>query len=214
LKFGPGVIFSYVNGMKSSADAAPTPERILDAAESLLRRHGAEKTNVVDVARMLGMSHGNIYRHFPSKKALLDAVAVRWLNVVTAPLEAIACDRSRPAAARLKSWFDHLRAAKLKKVRGDPELFRVHYKYVQALREVSDEHVTNLLGQVERIIADGITTKEFSPKLNTTAAARAFLQATSRFHHPALVMLDPPPRDADARAVFGLLLAGLRTGGI
>ena len=40
------------------------PERILDAAEAVLRRHGTEKANVVDIARSLDMSHGNIYRHF------------------------------------------------------------------------------------------------------------------------------------------------------
>jgi AcrR family transcriptional regulator len=178
----------------------------------VLRRHGPEKTNVVDIAQALGMSHGNIYRHFPSKKALLEAVAVRWLNAVNAPLEAIAADKTRSAGDRLKSWFDHLRASKLKKVRGDPELFRVHYQYFQSLREVADDHVTHLHRQVERIIADGIAGKEFSPKVNPVAAARAFLQATARFHHPAMVMLDPPPKDADARAVFALLLAGLRAG--
>jgi AcrR family transcriptional regulator len=200
--------------MKTMSDEAPISERILDAAESVLRRHGPEKTNVVDIAKLLGMSHGNIYRHFPSKKALLDAVAIRWLNVVTVPLEAIAADKTRPAGERLKAWFDHLRAAKLKKVRRDPELFRVHFKYFQSLREVTDEHVLNLHRQVERIIADGIAAKEFSPKPNPAAAARAFLQATARFHHPALVMLDPPPKDADARAVFALLLAGLRAGAV
>jgi AcrR family transcriptional regulator len=198
--------------MKMTPATIPIAERILDAAESVLRRHGPEKTNVVDIARVLGMSHGNIYRHFPSKKALLDAVAVRWLAVVTAPLEAIAADQIRPAGERLRSWFDHLRAAKLKKVRADPELFRVHYQYFQSLREVTDQHVLNLHKQIERMIADGMATKEFSPKLNVPATARAFLQATSRFHHPALVMLDPPPKDADARAVFSLLLAGLRAG--
>jgi AcrR family transcriptional regulator len=200
--------------MKTMSDDAPIADRILDAAERVLRRHGPEKTNVVDIAKILDMSHGNIYRHFPSKKALLDAVAIRWLNIVTAPLQAIAADKSRPAGERLKSWFDHLRAAKLKKVRGDPELFRVHFKHFQSLREVTDEHVLNLHGQVERIISDGIAAREFPAKLSVPAAARAFLQATARFHHPALVMLDPPPRDADARAVFELLLAGLRAGAV
>ena len=66
--------------------AAPLVDRILAAAETVLRRHGVEKTNVVDIARALGISHANIYRHFPSKKALLDAVAARWLERVTAPL--------------------------------------------------------------------------------------------------------------------------------
>jgi hypothetical protein len=90
----------------------------------------------------------------------------------------------------------------------------MHFKYVESLREVTDDHILNLLGQVERIIADGMAAKEFSAKQNAAGAARAFLQATSRFHHPALVMLDPPPRDADARAVFALLLAGLRAGAV
>ena len=73
-------------------EAIPPVDRILAAAEVVLRRHGVEKTNVVDVARALGISHTSIYRHFPSKKALLDAVAAHWLNVVTSPLKVIAKD--------------------------------------------------------------------------------------------------------------------------
>ena len=195
-------------------EEAPLSQRILDAAEAMLRRHGAEKTNVVDVARALGMSHGNIYRHFPSKKAILDAVAVRWLDRVTDPLAAIAADRRRPASKRLAAWFDALRLAKRRKVRDDPELFRVYHQIATAMREVVSEHVGALLDQVERIIADGIAAGEFSDHLDPKVAARAFLHATSAFHHPAMVMLEPQPTDANAKAVLGLLLAGLRAGAI
>ncbi len=190
----------------------PLPQRILDAAEGLLRRHGPEKTNVVDIARVLGMSHGNIYRHFPSKKALLEAVAVRWLHALMGPLEAIAADHSRPAPERLAAWFDTLRIAKRHKVRDDPELFRVHHDIVIAMREVVVEHVEALRGQVARIITDGIATGDFSSRLDPFEAARAFQNATLAFHHPALVAQDPPPTDADARAVLELLLAGLKKG--
>ena len=194
------------------AEAVPLSQRILDAAESVLRRHGAEKTNVVDIARVLGMSHANIYRHFPSKQALLDAVAVRWLHRVADPLEAIANDRARPASERLAAWFNALREAKRHKVRDDPELFQVYHNTVMAMREVVDEHVATLAGQVEMIIADGMAAGEFTPGPSPAALARAFQQATLAFHHPALVMQDPSPTDADARAVLGLLLAGLRAG--
>ena len=105
--------------------AAPLRERILDATEAALRRYGVEKTNVVDIARALDMSHGNIYRHFPSKQALLNAVVVRWLEAVTNPLGVIADDRSHPASKRLAAWFEALRAIKRRKVRDDLELFRV-----------------------------------------------------------------------------------------
>ena len=44
-----------------------TPERILEATEDVLRRFGLAKATVVDVARALDVSHGSVYRHFPSK---------------------------------------------------------------------------------------------------------------------------------------------------
>src|SRR5258708_39655253 len=74
-----------------------TPERILEATEEVLRRFGLAKATVVDVARVLDVSHGSVYRHFPSKASLRDAVAKRWLDRVNAPLEKIA-EGAGPAA--------------------------------------------------------------------------------------------------------------------
>ncbi len=194
------------------SEETPIAQRILDAAEVVLRRHGADKANVVDVARVLGMSHGNIYRHFPSKQALINAVALRWLHAVTLPLEAVVNDRTQPASARLSTWFDTLRAIKRRKVLDDPELFRVHHNIVEQAPEIVTEHVTTLYAQVEEMIAEGVAEGEFSPRLQPAVAARAFLQATAPFHHPALILQGPPTSDEDARAVFALLLAGLRVG--
>ena len=191
---------------------APLPERILDAAEAALRRYGVEKTNVVDIARALDMSHGNIYRHFPSKQALINAVVVRWLEALTRPLAAITDDPARPAAERLAAWFDAIRVIKRRKVRDDPELFRVHYEVVEHSHEVVEEHVRTMLGQIEKMIAEGVAAKEFARKLDIKVAAQAFLHATSPFHHPAMVMREPPLTEANARAVLALLLAGLRAG--
>lgn len=73
-----------------------TAERILEASEGVLRRFGPAKATVVDVARELGVSHGSVYRHFPSKAALRDAVAERWLASVLEPLAEVA-DWERPA---------------------------------------------------------------------------------------------------------------------
>jgi AcrR family transcriptional regulator len=188
----------------------PLSERILDATVAMLRRHGVDKTNVVDVARALGMSHGNIYRHFSSKQALINAVAARWLRAVLDPLEAIASSRSRAPSKRLAAWFDTLREIKQRKVIDDPELFRLHHQIVSQIPEVVAEHVAALLRQVQSIIEDGIKTGEFSSRLDPPVAARAFLQATTPFHHPALLLQNPPHSEADARAVFNLLLAGMK----
>ena len=190
----------------------PLPERILDAAERVLRRHGAEKTNVVDIARVLGMSHGNIYRHFPSKKALLDAVASRWLHKVTSPLQAIANDRTCSAPERLVQWFDTLRTVKQHKVLDDPELFRVYHRLAVAAGELVREHVDDLLAQVEQIITDGMAAGDFSDRLNPRSAARSCMHGMSSFHHPALLSQGTLPEEEDARAMLAMLLAGLRAG--
>src|SRR5581483_9539667 len=149
----------------------PLAQRILDTAETVLRRHGPEKTNVVDIARILGMSHANIYRHFPSKKALLEAVATRWLHALTDPLEVITNDHARPAAERLAAWFNHLRKIKRRKLVEEPELFQVHLNIVGMAPEVVTEHVRTLHRQVECIIADGVATGEFSKTIDPAVAA-------------------------------------------
>ena len=66
-----------------------TSERILEVTEDVLRRFGLAKATVVDVARALDVSHGSVYRHFPSKASLRQAVAKRWLDRFNAPLQQI-----------------------------------------------------------------------------------------------------------------------------
>ncbi|MEJ1158044.1 TetR/AcrR family transcriptional regulator [Prosthecomicrobium sp. N25] len=56
-----------------------TRTRILDEAERLFRHYGYAKTTVADIARELGMSPANVYRFFPSKAAINEAIAERML---------------------------------------------------------------------------------------------------------------------------------------
>ena len=78
-----------------------TREKILEAAEVVLRRFGSAKTNVVDVARALGVSHGSVYRHFASKAELRDAVIETWLKRTSEPLAKFVAGRG-PALPRLR----------------------------------------------------------------------------------------------------------------
>ena len=160
-----------------------TRERILEAAEEVLRRYGPAKANVVDVARALGVSHGSVYRHFPSKAALRDAVTERWLESISEPLEAIAAGKGT-APERLERWLDSLVQAKRRKALDDPELFATYIELAADAREVVRAHVETLVDQLDRIIADGVAHGEFVAD-DPRAAARAAFDATSRFHNPA-----------------------------
>ncbi len=185
-----------------------TPERILAAAEEVLRRFGPAKMTVVDVARALSVSHGSIYRHFPSKAALHDAVAEHWLAEKSVPLTMIA-NEDGPARERLRRWLHLLCSTKRKYALDDPELFATYRELAGEARDVVKAHVEHLVAQITQIIRDGIAQGEFATA-DPVVSARAVLTATIRFHDPAhAAEWSDPDIDAALDAVWSLLLVGL-----
>lgn len=192
-------------------DSALTAERILDAAEEVLRRYGPAKATVIDVARFLEVSHGSIYRHFSSKVALRDAVAERWLHRVSTPLAQIAAE-SGSASERLLRWFQQLMLLKRQKVLQDPELFATYSAIAAAAHGVVQAHIDDLLRQLTQIIASGVASQEFQVT-DAQATAQAVFTATIRFHHPAHAPdWTNPDIDADFAQVWRLVTAGLQAG--
>src|SRR5882724_8711886 len=160
-----------------------TPERILEVTEDVLRRFGLAKATVVDVARALDVSHGSVYRHFPSKASLRDAVAKRWLDRVNVPLEKIA-EGTGPAPVRLERWLRALFAIKHKKFCEDPEMFATYLTLAREARDVVRAHKDGLVDQIAHILSDGVKQGAFHVP-DVKASARAVFDATSSFHHPA-----------------------------
>lgn len=185
-----------------------TPERILEVTEDVLRRYGLAKATVVDVARALDVSHGSVYRHFPSKASLREAVAKRWLDRLSAPLTEIA-EASGPAAERLDRWLRTMFSIKHKRLADDPEMFATYLTLArEACRSVKG-HKDCLVDQIARILSDGVKEGVFEVG-DVKVSARAVFDATSRFHHPAHAD-EWNEADAPARidALLALVLKGL-----
>ena len=185
-----------------------TPERILEATEEVLRRYGLAKATVVDVARALDVSHGSVYRHFPSKASLRQAVAKRWLDRANAPLQKIA-ETTGPAPARLDKWLRTMIDIKYKKVCEDPEMFATYLTLAQEACEAVRAHKERLVDQVAHIISDGVKQGAFQVT-DAKVAARAVFDATTRYHHPAHSdEWKDPAKAGRIDALLGLLLRGL-----
>ena len=185
-----------------------TPERILEATEEVLRRYGLAKATVVDVARALDVSHGSVYRHFPSKASLRQAVAKRWLDRANAPLQKIA-ETTGPAPARLEKWLRTMIDIKYKKVCEDPEMFATYLTLAQEACEAVKAHKERLVDQVAHIISDGVKQGVFQAA-DIKLAARAVFDATTRYHHPAHSdEWKDPAKPARIDALLALLLRGL-----
>jgi AcrR family transcriptional regulator len=54
--------------------------RVLDAAERVLTREGAEALTTTRVAAEAGISVGSLYQYFPDKGAIIDALARRYMD--------------------------------------------------------------------------------------------------------------------------------------
>ena len=88
------------------ADARRNYERVLAAAREAFAE-GGESTALEEIARRAGVGIGTLYRHFPNRQALLEAL---YLNEVEQVCQSAAqLDGADPWEA-LTSWFERVMA--------------------------------------------------------------------------------------------------------
>jgi AcrR family transcriptional regulator len=192
------------------SDGPLTRERILAAAEEVIRKYGPAKATVVDVARALGVSHAAVYRHVSTKAELRDLVVGRWVEAVMSPLREIVT-KPGPAPERLREFFDALIAVKRRRATEDPELFAAYRTLAADAHGVVASHVDELVRLVAEVIRAGVEEGTFRAA-DPVAAGRAMLFATMRFHHPAHAGdWADPSLDCAFADVWQLLMGGLVT---
>ncbi|MCC9305558.1 TetR/AcrR family transcriptional regulator; helix-turn-helix transcriptional regulator [Kitasatospora sp. RB6PN24] len=79
------------------ADAARNRARLLDVAAQVFADRGVSVTTE-EIAKAAGVGVGTLFRHFPTKEALLEAVLVRRLETLTSEIGRLT-EEQEPAAA-------------------------------------------------------------------------------------------------------------------
>lgn len=154
------------------------------------------------------MTHANVYRYFPSKDALLDAVAGRWLREVEARLAGIA-DAPDPADDKIERLLTALATVQRDALVEEPNLFAVHLDATVAARPIARRHRVRLRSLVERVVEEGITSGIFSARDRERAIAYIF-DASYRFTHPLAIQHDAEvPRDL-IEARFGAVIHAIQ----
>lgn len=85
----------------------PRQQEIVERTVDLVRQGGLGNVTMKKIAELVGVSDAALYRHFPTKEALLLAVLGRVSGMLLGPVEAIAAERSTPAAERLERILHH-----------------------------------------------------------------------------------------------------------
>jgi AcrR family transcriptional regulator len=93
------------SGRAQRVDARANRGRILDVADQVFGRAG-ESASTEDVARLAGVGIATVFRHFPTKAALLEAVLLRRFDRLSQQAEAL-LNAGDPGKAFL-DFFSHL----------------------------------------------------------------------------------------------------------
>jgi AcrR family transcriptional regulator len=99
---------------KSRTDAQRNRERILEVAKQAFTRFGAS-ASLDDIARQAGVGAGTLYRHFPTRDALIEAVYRSEVEKLAAAQRKFA--DTLPPLDALRSWMllfvDHIAAKQI-----------------------------------------------------------------------------------------------------
>jgi len=95
-------------------------EAILAAAREIMRRDGVAALNLNEVARLVGMQTPSLYKYFPSKFALYDALFRMAVRLFRESEEQI-WNTSQPIWERIEAWFE----TRLLLVQEHPDLYHL-----------------------------------------------------------------------------------------
>ncbi len=169
--------------------ARPSPEetraRIVEVGEGLFRRLGFAKTTVADIAGELGMSSANVYRFFPSKHAIVEAICGRCLAEIDENAWAVARARGS-AAQRLDRLFQGI-------IRYHKENFiaekRLHDIVLIAIEEnwgAILAHKQTVRNAIELVLRDGIESGEID-QVDPRETSEHLMRGMICFCHPVLM---------------------------
>ena len=187
-----------------------TRARIIETAEALFRRLGFAKTAVADIAGELGMSPANVYRFFPSKNAIVEAICQRCLSELDEKAWAVARSRGS-AGARLERLFLEIMKYHLENL---IEEKRVHDIVLVAMEnnwEAVQAHMERIRAIIEVILRDGIESGEFE-RVEPHETSLLIKKAMVAFCHPLMLaegLQDGEDLEPQARATIRFLLRAI-----
>jgi AcrR family transcriptional regulator len=86
------------------ADAQRNRERLIEVARDVFREQGYD-ASLDEVAKRAGVGAGTLYRHFPNRETLLDAIMQSWVDRVNEAAEKTLAHEGSPRDMLLQ-WFE------------------------------------------------------------------------------------------------------------
>jgi AcrR family transcriptional regulator len=179
------------------SDAARNRERLLEVASDAFAREGVD-ASLERIAKGAGVGVGTLYRHFPTRDALVEAVFRRNVEAVVADADELLA--TKPPGEALAEWMQRFVAYVAAK-RG----LATHLKSVLA---ADSELFTHSHAQLSSAIERLVTAAGGSGDIRGDADPTDVLRALSG----VCLMSDAPGWQDQACRISALLMDGLRYG--
>ena len=180
---------------KPRIDALRNRERILEVAKQVFTRDGAA-ASLDDIARQARIGPGTLYRHFPTRDALIEAVYRSEVEKLAAAQQRFAA--TMPPLEALRAWMllfiDHV-ASKALIIPAMDTVAGGSMRLIEGSRSLIH---TAFVASVQRAIASGDLRSDADPN----DLARALIGV---FHTTAI-----PGWEPSARRLVDILIAGSR----
>jgi TetR/AcrR family transcriptional repressor of the ameABC operon len=156
-------------------------------AELLFRQRGFVAVSIADIATSLGMSPANVFKHFHSKAALVDAIAERHLG--NAAERFAAFDEGLPPKEQLLRFVLRLLDSHLQDIQQNPYIFEMVLATIQAKLEAGNRYRERIVQKLDDIIREGMTEGRYHCR-NPEGAARTVADILACVLHPVLIARD------------------------
>jgi AcrR family transcriptional regulator len=187
-----------------------TRARIMETAEALFRRLGFAKTTVADIAAELRMSPANVYRFFPSKSAIVEAICKRCLSAVEEKAWAVARSKA-PAAQRMERLILEILAYHKENLVTEKRVNEIVLAAIEDSWDTIRAHKEVMRNVTEVILRDGVAAGEFEA-VDPRETAELIMLAVVAFTHPLIVgqcLEEGQDLEAQARASVRFLLRAI-----
>jgi AcrR family transcriptional regulator len=184
-------------------------EQIVSAAKKRFSHFGYAKTTMAEVANDCSMSPGNLYRFYPGKLDIAEAIATEDYSRHLEHMRKLAVTPGKPAPQRLHDLlFEELRRT-YHKLEKDPRA----YEMALVISRERPEFANWMLHEERKILVELMDEAEhrgeFVPE-NKEFTAEMIQAATMKFRYPQLwSKLTLPKLERELEGVLCLLLNGL-----
>ena len=198
--------------MTLSSRHLPAEERrqvIIETVIKLAGKQNPSKITTAAIAKHMGLTQGALFRHFPNKDAILEAV-MEWVASSLLSCTKKAIDEKSSPLDALKSMF----MAHTEFIAEHPGIPRLLFTELQRSEETATKQIVQTLirryeDRLNSLFEQGKACGEIDEKLNNDAAATLFIGTVQGLVMQSLIAGDTRQMCQNAPKIFALYQRGI-----